>query len=249
MLDPAKYSTRTYQGFRERAKDPTLSLNEKCGSPEMFRAGRTESIFADIAGKLTALAKRGAKVLDIGAGCSELTHHIIDMTGRNGQLLATIDSPEMLSLLPDRPHLTKIEGPFPDCTKTFGRSLGPFDAILTYGVAQAVFAEGNLFTFVDAAVQLLNEQGQFLIGDISNTTMRKRFMTSTPGKVYHQTHYSHLPEPNVVFGRLEPGEIDDGVLLGLVTRMRAAGFHAFLIPQAADLPMANRREDMLIVRP
>ena len=51
------------------------------------------------------------------------------------------------------------------------------------------------------------------------------------------------------FNTLEPGEIDDGVVLGLVARMRAAGFHAFVVPQAPDLPMANRREDILIIRP
>jgi hypothetical protein len=48
---------------------------------------------------------------------------------------------------------------------------------------------------------------------------------------------------------LERGKIDDAVLLGLVARYRAAGCHAYLLPQAAELPMANRREDMLIVSP
>jgi hypothetical protein len=74
-------------------------------------------------------------------------------------------------------------------------------------------------------------------------------MASAAGKAYHKIHYSHLPEPDVVFNALEPGQIDDGVILGLVARMRGAGLHAFVVPQAPDLPMANRREDILIVKP
>lgn len=49
--------------------------------------------------------------------------------------------------------------------------------------------------------------------------------------------------------RAGPGEIDDGVILGLFARMRGAGLSAFVVPQAPDLPTGNRREDILIVRP
>ncbi|MGH7126270.1 MAG: hypothetical protein ACREFI_17980 [Stellaceae bacterium] len=155
----------------------------------------------------------------------------------------------MLSQLPDRPHLAKLEGPFPACLKAHAPPLGPFDAVLAYSVAQVVFAEASLFAFVDAAVQLLSEQGRLLIGDIPNATMRKRFMASPSGKAYHALHYAHLPEPKPRFNELDPGEIDDGAVLGIVARMRAAGLDAFVVPQAPDLPMANRREDILVVRP
>ncbi len=249
MLKPEDYRVESYQAFRERAKNPALSRNEMCGFPEVFRAGRSESILADIASKLTLLAKPGIKILDIGAGCSDLAHHIVETTARRDQSLTVIDSPEMLSLLPDSPHLEKIEGRFPDCVKSAERGLGSFDAILIYSVAQHVFLEASLFAFLDAAAQLLAEQGQLLLGDIPNATMRKRFMASDAGRAYHKIHYSRLPEPNVVFNTLAPGEIDDGVILGVIARMRAAGLHAFVVPQAPDLPMANRREDILIIRP
>jgi hypothetical protein len=52
----------------------------------------------------------------------------------------------------------------------------------------------------------------------------------------------------IIFNSLESGQIDDGVILGLVARMRAAGLHAFVLPQGPDLPMATRREDILIMR-
>ena len=45
------------------------------------------------------------------------------------------------------------------------------------------------------------------------------------------------------------GRIDDGVILGIVDRMRRRGFDAYVVPQSESLPLANRREDILIVRP
>lgn len=44
------------------------------------------------------------------------------------------------------------------------------------------------------------------------------------------------------------GRMDDGFVLGLVARLRLAGLDAYLIPQPANLPMANRREDLLAIR-
>lgn len=243
------HNARTYQCFRALAKDESLTPNERCGFPEAYRAGKSEIIFSDIAGKLAAFGDPRSAILDIGPGCSDLGHYIVETTAARGQSLTVIDCPEMLELLPSRAHLTKVEGPFPDCLDQLSQPLGPFDAILAYSVVQMLFAESNLFGFVDAAACLLKPQGQLLIGDIPNATMRKRLLVSEAGKIYHKIHYGHLPEPKVVFNELSPGEIDDGVVLGLLFRMRAAGFHAFVVPQSPGLPMANRREDILIVRP
>jgi hypothetical protein len=243
------HNARSYQDFRGWAKDPALSVNEKCGVPDNYRAGQSAAIFADIAGKLPALGRTGAAILDIGAGCSELAQHIVAATAGDGRSLTVIDCPEMLELLPDPPNLTKVEGPFPDCLARLGTAFGPFDVILAYSVVQLLFAESNLFGFIDAAAQLLNEGGQLLIGDVPNAAMRKRLLASDAGRQYHAAHYGHLPEPRVAFNEPTPGEIDDGVVIGLLFRMRAAGFHAYAMPQAAALPMANRREDILIVRP
>ena len=48
---------------------------------------------------------------------------------------------------------------------------------------------------------------------------------------------------------IDQGKIDDSVLIGLVLRARAAGFDAYLVPQPETLPMANRREDLVIRKP
>jgi hypothetical protein len=56
-------------------------------------------------------------------------------------------------------------------------------------------------------------------------------------------------DPIVEFNRLDPGAIDDASLLGLMSRGRAMGFDTYLMPQPEGLPLANRREDLLVVRP
>jgi hypothetical protein len=246
---PTYREVPSYDEFRNRAKNRELTLHEKCGFPDAIRSGKSAEIYVDICSKLTMLSKPGVRVLDIGPGCSELAQYIIEATDASDQSLTVIDSPEMLCLLPDRHHLRKIEGPFPECLASNKQSVGTFDAILTYSVAQTIFKHGNLFSFIDSAVQLLNEEGQFLIGDIPNATMRKRFMTSISGRVYHQSHHPNVPEPEVRLNVLEAGQIDDGVMLGIISRMRGAGLHAFVLPQPADLPHGNRREDILIKRP
>ncbi len=243
------YDVAGYDGFRKRARDQALTSNEKCGFPEDMRRGRSESISQDIRSKLPALNRQGARILDIGAGCSELTCYIIGACANAGASLTVIDSPEMLALLPDQYSLTKIAGRFPECLSQLSRRIGLFDAILVYSVVQYIFAEGNLFEFIDAAMRLLDQEARLLIGDIPNVAMRNRFLASPSGELYHRQHYPNSPRPVTALNSLDEGQIDDRVVLSILARARATGMHAFVVPQASGLPMANRREDILIGRP
>ena len=88
-----------------------------------------------------------------------------------------------------------------------------------------------------------------LIGDIPNISKRKRFFSSVAGAHFHRAFTGQQRAPKTRFNTIERGHIDDAVVLGLLARARAAGFDAYLLPQKEDLPMANRREDLLIRRP
>ena len=249
MTKGASYDVAGYEAFRHRAGQAQLSGNQKAGFPDALRAGRSEAILADIDSKLPAFARPGARILDIGIGCSDLSHTIVDRAIALGQHLTVVDGPEILSALKDGPLLRKVEGPFPACMPGLQQA-GPFDAILIYSVAQYVFAEASLDRFLDSAVMLLDEfAGGLLIGDIPNTSMRKRFFASKAGHAHHAEHYAGQPAPKFRFNTPEPGQIDDAVVLGIVARARAAGLQSFVLPQAPGLPMMNRREDILIRRP
>ena len=246
----SRFADLDFEGFKALARDPGLSRHEKVGFPDSYRAGKEEAILRDIRAKLSNLELTGRKVLDIGPGCSGVALGILDLCREQAHALTLIDSAEMLALLPDAPFAAKLPARFPEeCPAFLEENRGRCDAILVYSVLQYVFRESNVFAFFDACLELLAEGGQLLIGDIPNQSMRKRFFSSAAGARLHQAFTGTDEVPAVAHGTLDPGHIDDGALLGLVLRARSAGYDAFLLPQAADLPMANRREDLLVRRP
>lgn len=240
----------SYEDFRRLALDSSLSLHEKVGFPDYYRAHKGNEIFSDISMKLPALDRGSSTIVDIGCGCSDLPRLMITRAIEAKQSLFLIDSAEMLNLLPEiEPPVEKVVAKYPSCQDLLERLDGRADAILIYSVIQYVFGEGNVFEFLDKTLNLLAPNGRLLIGDIPNVSMRKRFFASESGVRHHQEFTKSNDTPEVRFNHIEPGKIDDAVVLALVGRARAAGFHAYVIPQAGNLPMATRREDVLIVRP
>ncbi|HEX4183827.1 MAG TPA: hypothetical protein VHY34_11280, partial [Caulobacteraceae bacterium] len=190
-------------------------------------------------------------IIDIGPGCAGLPRMLIDLCRERGHTLMLADSEEMLSQLPDVPGVTrKLPGRFPANQATLARAAGrPAGAILCYSVLHYIYVDSNLFDFIDALVALLAPGGRALIGDIPNHSKRRRFFASEAGQRFHQA-FTGSSEPLVVpFNEPAPGKIDDAVLIGLMQRAQAAGCDAYLVPQAADLPMANRRDDLIIGKP
>jgi len=249
-MDPNRFADLTYDGFRELAQDKSLSPHEKVGFPDSYRAGKEDAILRDVRAKLTNLERTGSRVLDIGPGCGGVALGLLALCRDKGHALTLIDSAEMLALLPDEPFAGKLPGRFPEEHAAFlAEHRGRLDAILVYSVVQYVFREGNVFAFFDACLELLADGGQLLIGDIPNQSMRKRFFSSASGVRFHQEFTGTREIPAVAHNALEPGHIDDAALLGLVLRARSEGYDAFLLPQAPDLPMANRREDLLVRKP
>lgn len=249
-IDFGKFKGLRFEDFRRMATDPSLSLQEKIGFPDSYRDGYGEVIFADIRRKLSNLDQQGQVVFDIGCGCSDLPRMMIDHCAAHGQTLVLIDAQEMLDLLPDAPHVIKAAGYFPsDCGDLLRQYAGKVGAVLAYGVLQVVFIEDNVIRFIDASLSLLADGGQFLIGDIPNVSKRKRFFASNTGIAYHKQFMATDQAPEVNFNLLEPEHMDDGLLLGFQTRARMGGYEAYIVPQPPDLPMANRREDMLFFKP
>ncbi|HEV8240588.1 MAG TPA: class I SAM-dependent methyltransferase [Thermoanaerobaculia bacterium] len=246
----ARYAGLDFEGFKSLATDPARSPHEKVGFPDSYREGKAKDILRDVAAKLPALRARGKSVLDIGAGCSDVATSLIELCGARGHRLTLVDSAEMLAQLPQPAHVEKVAGRFPDdCLPFVEQHRGGFDAVLVYSVLHYVFVERAVFSFLDRAMELLAPGGALLIGDIPNQSMRKRFFASAAGARFHQSFTDSPQPPLVEHGVLETGFLDDAVLLGLLMRARAAGFHGFLVPQDPRLPMANRREDLLVVRP
>jgi hypothetical protein len=240
-----------YEGFRRLAADPRLSPQEKIGFPDAYREGFEAKILADILGKLPALAQaEGLNLVDVGPGCAGLPRMLIELCRERRHRIVLVDSPEMLDQLPDVDGVTvKRPGMFPRNAADVADALsGQADAVLCYSVLHYIYVDCNLFDFIDATVGLLAPGGRALIGDIPNHSKRRRFFATERGQRFHR-EFSGSAEPYLVPPGPAPGKIDDAVLTGLIQRAQAAGFDAYLTPQAADLPMANRRDDLLIVSP
>ncbi len=243
------YANLDFEGFRRLACEPGRSRHERVGFPDSYREGREAAIFDDMLHKLARLHDRDITVLEIGPGCSQLPVMLSAHGAKRDHQLLFVDSAEMLALLPDAPHVAKIVGAFPQALAGRGDLTGRVDVILAYSVMQYVFAEGNLWAAFDRCLDLLADGGELLIGDLPNQSMRKRFFASAAGERQHKAYIGRDEKPDVRFNRLEPGQIDDSVVLSLLMRARAAGFHAWVLPQPVGLPMGNRREDILIRKP
>lgn len=246
---PNRFAALNFEGFRALAREPGLSRYERIGFPDSYRQGFEEAIFADLCRKLPALSEHGRTIVDIGPGCSDLPGFVIARCEANAHRLVLVDSPEMLERLPERPFIRPVPGMFPACMPALADLAGRVDAVICYSVLHYIYVDTNLFDFLDQALALLAPGGSLLLGDIPNVSMRKRFFSSAAGIASHRAYTASDQMPEVTFNRLEPGCIDDAVVLGLLARARAAGFHGYVVPQDPSLPMANRREDVLIARP
>lgn len=249
MNDYGRFANLTFDDFRRMAKDDSLSRYERIGFPNSYREGKEAAIFQDILRKLEKLQAVNQVVLDIGPGCSELPRMLIDICRQNGHALILIDSEEMLSQLPDEPFIKKIAGYYPHCAGLIPEYNGRIDVCLAYSVLHYVFAESNVWEFLDKSLDLLAPGGEFLIGDIPNISKRKRFFSSAAGIKFHQDFTGTAELPTTALKEDEREKIGDAIICSLLTRARSAGFDAYVVPQGSDLPMANRREDILIRRP
>lgn len=247
--DFERFKNLTFEDFKNLAQDESLSIYQKIGFPDKYRAGKEESIFIDIVQKLNIDVQdsAGKTLLDIGPGCSELPLMLIDFC-RNAQIKTfLVDSKEMLDQLPSGDDVVKVEGYFPDNVPDFiEQNQNQIDYIVGYSIFHYVFYNTCIFKFLDIAVSLLKPGGKLLIGDIPNISKRKRFFSTETGIAFHKNFTQSDTLPKVEHLQLEPAQIDDGVLMGIVQRYRNFGFEAYLLPQSSYLPMSNRREDLLI---
>ncbi len=242
----------TFEAFRQLAVNPHLDAHGKIGFPSDYREGHEPAIFQDILAKLPRLAAdEGLTVADVGPGCANLPRMVIELCAQRGHTLVLVDSAEMLAMLPDVAGVTrKVAGAFPACADALRATApGGVDALICYSVLHYMAAEASLSDVVGATVAILAPCGRALFGDVPNQSKRARFFASPTGRAFHRAYTGRDEDPPPEVTLAVRGKIDDAVLSGLIARARAAGCDAYLLPQDDRLPMANRRDDLLIARP
>lgn len=235
----------TFDDFRKMAANPNLSGSEKIGFPDSYRKGYSKAILEDIYTKLPIHKTNNKVIIDIGSGCDELTFELIEVCKKNNHTLVLIDSDEMLANIPDSKGVVKIGGKFPFSNDVLKDYIGKTDYVLCYSVLFYVFANDNLYLFLHEALNLLKANGKFLIGDIPNIDKRDRFLDSEEGKKFLQS--SGQVKGSTAHDNRDQ-KMDDSIVLAIVARLRRFGCEAYLVPQNDNLPMSNRREDILVVK-
>jgi hypothetical protein len=164
---------------------------------------------------------------------------------KNKSIFYYNDSQEMLDNLPKDDYPKYIAGKFPLEHPLLNKYRGKIDFILCYSVLFYVFANDNIYQFIHEAVDLLKSGGRMLVGDIPNFDKRNRFLQSEEGKTFLKNQKKI--KGSTAHENLNQ-KMDDTVIFSLMMRLRKFGCETYLLPQNPDLPMANRREDILIVK-
>lgn len=238
-----------FEDFRKLANDQSLSIYEKIGFPDVFRKSKESLIFQDICGKLPHILSEEKVILDIGPGCAEIPMMLINECKKNRHHLLLADSEEMLRFLPNHSGISKFPGFFPLTATEIAKSVGAVDAILCYSVFHYIYVDIDYFLFIDACINLLKDGGQMLLGDIPNLDKRNRFFASKNGIAFHQAYMSTAGMPKPLINSPELNAIDEKVLDSIVKYVRIRGCDAYIVPQPEFLPMANRRDDLIIRKP
>ena len=248
MESKLPYSRISFQEFQGRAQDPSLTKYEKIGFPDNYRKGKEQNIFLDLEQKLK-LDREQLKILDIGCGCSDLVDLLITNSETKKQELILVDSQEMLDLLPNSSIAKKVPGQFPKCLDSLKEFQNELDVIIVYSVLQHIILDSNPYSFIDKALGLLKSTGVLLLGDIPNNSKRNRFFESERGQKFHEEYTDSSEAPLPIINYPDTFEkIDDGLLFGILMRYRGFGFETYILPQPDGLPMASRREDIIIVK-
>jgi 2-polyprenyl-3-methyl-5-hydroxy-6-metoxy-1,4-benzoquinol methylase len=234
----------SFEDYKRLAQSDHLTDYQKVGFESAHREEQEVNIFPDIASKVSNLSKPSVTVMDIGCGCSKPVRSLVKHTKESNQRLILVDSAEMLANLPDEEHVVKCSHEFPRNEEFLRTYESRVDVVIIYSVLQAIADFQNPFTFLDRAIDLLAPGGEILIGDITNISKKKRFLSSRGGAEFHE-RWSGESCPKIDWNCKHSG-FDDSTVLQILLRYRLMGLESYLLPQGGHMPLGNTREDVLV---
>lgn len=177
--------------------------------------------------------KINGKLIDIGAGSSNLTEEISKIADDFSMKHYVIDSPEMLAHLQDSPSRFKLEGQFPINVPGLDEAASGADVFLAYSVLQYVYKDGIENDFFETLFLLMKPGSLAIIGDVPNsdTRNRKRIASGLDSE-----HSEFRP-------------ISDESIHQIMEAAHEKNLEFFIFRQDAKLPLSSHRLDILIYKP
>lgn len=245
MTIKINFDNLSYSTFKMMAKDHNLTKNEKIGFPKIYRDNLDEVIFNDMLKKIPNLNKANQTILDIGCGCGTLIDLLLKHCNKMQSTIHLNDSKEMLSLLPDGSDIIKWNGKFQDNSLMHNTLHHKLDVIICYSVFQYIINDISTKKFINLLKPLLKPGGQVIIGDIPNFSSKLRFLNTKEGKEYYKNVNPSILKNNYKFSKNEK-KIDDRLIIKFLSLSKDISFNAWLMPQVPQLPLSNRRDDIII---
>lgn len=237
-------SRTSFEVFGHLAKSSLSPLEIAGRLPAQAESERLMPL--DIAQKLELVPTDS--LLDVGCGPGNnlipLSYFVRSVTG--------VDHPDTIKYLSSRikrDNVDLVGGNFLDVEIS-----SRFTKILIYSVIQCLESEEEALAFLKRACDLLEPGGRLLVGDMSNSDLRRKFQASERGmqfqKEWVRRTAAAAPRSDMVSFAADTKvfSIDDASVLRLMRHFRTESTHAWILPQSPALPFGHTREDLLIVK-
>lgn len=210
-----------------------------------FMDGSEREITKDIETKLELSC--ADDFLEIGFGSGIILKSLAGIVGSASGL----DHPNCVKVFEEEnPGLATLTGG--DFLEVDGTILGNFDKILIYSVLHCLSSEEEVTAFVGKALALLRPGGRVLIGDLPNSSAKKRLLATRHGRDLEES-WRELVEkeggnqPQLSDQNEKLISFNDDSILKIIRFVRECGQESYLLPQASGLPFSKTREDILII--
>ena len=239
MSDSIPTATEYFASFLNRTDDPT-----EISGRLRVQAAAERLVVSDVARKLCL--KPDDELLEIGCGGGNLlipiSFSVVKCIG--------IDHENLTSYAMQRyngENIEYISGQFPAT-----RPEGKFDKILIYSVLAYMHNREELFDFLSKALEHLSRSGRMLLGDITCSGKKKRFIDSEQGQEFLAKWDEIVSKnPGASMPAAPPGliEMNDEMVMDILLFFRKKGFHSYVVEQNSELPFGKTREDIVVVGP
>jgi len=249
MDNRQKKSNSFYDGLARKSEN----LSEIVGRSPSF-AGKEDVIIRDIHKKLNI--QGGNSLLDIGCGFGNITIHFLEYAKNYNIELTLLDIDSVIERIKsdnrfDTENVNLIKGTFPGEMSTSIDN--KFNNILVYSVLHYT---DHPELFIEKAVSFLEPGGTLLIGDLPNINRMGRFQSTEFGRIFEAKYkgkmISEIPKYRDQYHFVEQRKddynnlINDDLVFETIRKYRSMGYDVWVVPQPAELPFSNSREDIII---